>query len=269
MIKGQQIIDSHVHIGITDSFYMPEPMVLSSMHTYGIDRCIISNIEGLKKQTGEGLQQSVNEAAIRFARRNPGKIAVLLWARPEEEGRTPEFETMLASNRDVVCGIKVHPAASGVKISDRRVGAYAALGAQYGVPVLFHTADDVFSQPGDLLPIARKYPEGNFILGHMGLRTDHDESIRLILEEPNLYGDTAWVRPADALRVIAQGGEDKLLFGTDSPINGADTYNDPVYYQAYFKEFPDLLSETAYDKLMYKNAERLFRPDVLPERRQE
>lgn len=31
-------------------------------------------------------------------------------------------------------------------------------------------------------------------------------------------------------------GSDKILFGTDNPINGLDTYNDDDFYNKYFTE---------------------------------
>ena len=49
------IIDCHVHMGITDNYYMPEDMILASMDRYGIDRVILSNIEGIQKLPGENL----------------------------------------------------------------------------------------------------------------------------------------------------------------------------------------------------------------------
>ena len=260
--KGERvsmIIDCHVHMGITDNYYMPEDMILASMDRYGIDRVILSNIEGIQKLPGENLQSAVNEKAIRFARKYPDRISVLLWARPEEEGATPEFERLLLDNPDVVCGIKVHPAGSGVAISDERIERYAALGAKYGKPVLFHTAADEASGPEQLEAYALAYPNGIFILGHLGLRTDNEAAVRLILTYPNLYGGTAWVKPETALRIMEQGGEDKLLFGTDSPINGTDTYADPLYYDVYLNQFRTLLKKEQFEKLMYQNTMRLFR----------
>ena len=59
-------------------------------------------------------------------------------------------------------------------------------------------------------------------------------------------------------RIIRAGGEDKLLFGTDSPIAGADTYGDHLYYTAYWTDFRSKVTDEQYEKLMHGNAERLF-----------
>ena len=52
-------------------------------------------------------------------------------------------------------------------------------------------------------------------------------------------------------------GAQKLLFGTDNPIDGVDTYAHP-FYQAYFGEFKKQVSPDDYELVMHGNAERLF-----------
>jgi len=54
-----------------------------------------------------------------------------------------------------------------------------------------------------------------------------------------------------------------LLFGSDSPIDGLDTYvqngkGEPSLYLQYFNDLKELISEESYDKIMYKNSARLF-----------
>ena len=92
------------------------------------------------------------------------------------------------------------------------------------------------------------------------------EAIELIGSLPNLYGDTAWVRPESGLKLIKKYGAHKLLFGTDNPIDGPDTYAHP-FYKVYFGEFRvgefrEWISPGDYELLMHGNAERLFDLDI-------
>ena len=79
----------------------------------------------------------------------------------------------------------------------------------------------------------------------------------------NLYGDTTWVPVGSTVEAIRRWGSEKVLFGSDSPIDGRDTYlhnrtGDRSLYQEYFHEFKELVSAEDYDNVMYKNAQRLF-----------
>jgi predicted TIM-barrel fold metal-dependent hydrolase len=92
----------------------------------------------------------------------------------------------------------------------------------------------------------------------MGLVTDNLEAIELISKLPNLYGDTTWVKPENVLLAIEKCGTDKILFGTDNPIDGIDTLGKPNY-QEIINNFKTILSETEYENLMYKNAQKVFK----------
>jgi predicted TIM-barrel fold metal-dependent hydrolase len=125
--------------------------------------------------------------------------------------------------------------------------------------VVSHTAGSPESSPQSVYEVALRYPEVSFVMVHLGLGTDNQEAIELVARLPNLYGDTSWVPPEKALQAIRECGEDKILFGTDSPIAGPDTYGAPDFYPYYFQEMRDDLSRQAYEKLMFRNAIRLFK----------
>ena len=80
---------------------------------------------------------------------------------------------------------------------------------------------------------------------------------------PNLYGDTTWVPVKSTVQAIEKWGSEKILFGSDNPIDGKDTYlhnrtGDRSLYQEYFHEFRERVCEEDYDNVMYKSAQRLF-----------
>ena len=111
--------------------------------------------------------------------------------------------------------------------------------------------------------MAKKYPGTKFVMVHMGLGTDNNEAIELISKLPNLYGDTTWVPVHSTLKFINTVGIDKILFGSDNPIDGPDTYfcnrnGERSLYQQYFNEFKEMISNEDYDKIMYKNAMSVF-----------
>jgi predicted TIM-barrel fold metal-dependent hydrolase len=229
----------------------------------------VSNIEGTEvdqNQTPIPLdfqvsQRVVNERVLRFVRAHPDRLGALLWIKPATEGCTPEFEAMVADNLDVVHGLKVHPFLSGTSLASSAVEKYIDLARKHDLVIVAHTAGSPESSPQSVYEVALRYPEVNFVMVHLGLGTDNQEAIELVSRLPNLYGDTTWVAPIKALQAIRECGEDKILFGTDNPIAGADTYGAPDFYMYYFDEMQADLSRQAYEKLMFRNAIRLFKLD--------
>lgn len=261
------VIDSHVHIGKIDKFNMPESMVIESMKKYNIDFSLVSNIEGIEVDCEQNIitkeyaytQNEANRKTIDFAKANKDKIGALLWAKPRNEGCTEGFEKMIIENKDVVYGIKIHPYHSDIPFDSEEVEEYIKLADKYNLPILTHTAADENSHCKKVYMMAEKYKNVNFIMGHMGLETDNKEAIELIEKLPNLYGDTAWVDPKHVIEMIRKCGSDKILFGTDNPIDGIDTYAHPTVCSIYLSNiFKQELSKVDYENIMFRNAIKLF-----------
>lgn len=265
------IIDAHTHTGSFIGFEMPEENLLTAMQRYGIDIAICSNCESaefdcdhnpVSKELSK-TQEEVFRANIAFARRNADKIRIMPWVKPHTQGVTAELEQLIKDNLDITVGIKVHPYHSFIAFDSPAVEEYIKLAEKYNLPILTHTGNSDEDCCMRVYKMAKKYPNVNFIMGHMGLGTDNSEAIELISKQPNLYGDTAWVPIESVIKLIGQCSSEKVLFGTDATIDGTDTYRcnkagEPSIYLKYFNELKQLLPKSDYDNLMYKNAARLF-----------
>lgn len=259
------IIDSHVHIGVFGRYDMKPEYVIDSMKRYGVDYSLVSPITGVEFAEDHSPlsedwfydQISANEEAIAFARLNDGKIGILPWCRPNSEGFIDAFAQLINEGGRTIKGLKFHPYYSKMPINAPQVEPYLSFAAEKGLPVLVHSSNDEYSQPRFVYETAKAHPEVAFIMAHVGLITDNNEAIELIGSLPNLYGDTAWVKPESGLRLIKKYGAHKLLFGTDNPIDGPDTYAHP-FYQVYLGEFREWVSHDDYELLMHGNAERIF-----------
>lgn len=260
-----KIIDEHVHIGQLEPFDMRPSYVIESMERYGISYSLVSSGLGVEfDQEHRPLpddwaytQYSGNRETVAFARQYDGRIGVLPWCKPHTEGFNDEFEKLLREGGSYIKGLKFHPFYSMLPMTAPEVEPYLSYAAQKELPVLIHTASDEFSGVGFVYEAAKAHPRVNFIMAHVGLGTDHNEAIELIGSLPNLYGDTAWVEPEAGLKLMKKYGAHKLLFGTDNPIDGVDTYAHP-FYRTYFGEFRQWVSPDDYELLMHGNAERLY-----------
>ena len=265
------IIDTHVHIGKMLGFDMKPSEVIYSMDRYGIDFSLVSDIRAseydhLGRKIPKLLQKSQKKNfkdTLAFAKEYPDKIGAVPWLKIGGELPDDEFKTILRDNIEYVYAFKFHPFHSRTAPDDTKLEPIYRLAAEYGLPIVSHTGGCEEARSYHLYKAAEKHPELSFVMVHMDLGTDNSEALELLGKLPNLYGDTTWVPVSTTLKALERYGSEKVLFGSDSPIDGKDTYlqnraGDRSLYQQYFNEFRDMVSPSDYENIMYKNAVRIF-----------
>ena len=266
------IIDSHVHIGKILNFNMRKQDVLYSMDAYGIDYSIVSDVRATEfdhqqRELPMFLQKPQLECirgSVEFAKECPGKIGAALWLRPFHEEPDELLYDYIRENRPFIKALKFHPFHSKLPFDSNKMEPYMVLAEYFGLPVLVHTGGSDNASCMRVYYMAKRHPSINFVMVHMGLGTDNNEAIYLIGQLPNLYGDTTWVKIDSTLRFIERNGSEKLLFGSDNPIDGKDTYwynktGEPSIYRPYFDRLKDMVTAEAFDNIMYRNSQRLFK----------
>ncbi len=266
------IIDTHVHISDQFTFHMTEEMILEAMEKYQIDYALVSNGDAVEVDHGQQpippqmhISQEDNlKRVLVFARENEDKIGVAVWVKPLTETVTPELEKLIADNLDIIYALKLHPFHSKISPMDDKVKPYLELAKKYHLPVVSHTGGCEEADPVHVYEAAIAYPELSFVMVHMGLGTDNKEALELLGKADNLYGDTTWVPIETTIEVIKRYGSKKMMFGSDMPIDGVDTYacnpkGERSVYQDYFHVLPEKITEEEYKDLMYRNAIRLFK----------
>ena len=261
------IVDAHAHIGQLHRLkpLQTQAMILQSMAKYHIDFSLISSGSAEEFSSNGRLlktrpsQLALNQEVIAFVKLHPDRLGALLWCKPFQETADSALEKLIKENRRLIFGLKFHPFCSQVQADDARMEPYYALARKYDLPLLFHTAVDRCSGIRYLENAAKAHPDLTFVAAHMELLSDSLEAIRVVKENPNIYGDTAWVSPKKAFLAIQSFGPDKLMFGTDNPIDGLDTLNHPYYKTYRGRYFKRKLGSVAYAKLMSDNALKVYR----------
>lgn len=266
------IIDTHVHIGGEKmGFDMTENKVLKMMEKYNIDHILVSNGDSaevdheyrLIPMEYQTTQENSLLRTLKFARSFPDKMSVAVWVKPLTETITPEFQKLIEDNLDIIKAIKLHPFHSKTSPVDSRTLPYLELADKYRLSVVSHTGTGEYDHPKYLYEAAKMFPHISFVMVHMGLGSDNSEALDLLGRAENLYGDTTWVPMSTTIEAMNRYGSGKIIFGSDSPIDGVDTYlhnpsGERSIYQDYFHVLPDLINEDAYKDLMYRNAIKLF-----------
>ncbi|MBQ2923725.1 MAG: amidohydrolase family protein [Tyzzerella sp.] len=244
------IIDIHTHYGIVPGKYnMSVEMQLAAMEKYHIHYALISNIVASIEHKGI----SANAKMLEIVREHKDRLGCMLWANEKlDEAEKKSFEDMYLTNRDIVKGIKIHPDVSEKRADDVCFDFFYSMAAKYHLPILLHTKKNQFSSVEIVVNAAKKHPNTIFILGHMEISSNGKNALEAVKKYDNIYGDTAWVRLEVAEEAEKMGIVHKMMFGTDSPISGADCYADD-YYMEYYRTDKQYIED-----IFYKNAQRVF-----------
>lgn len=135
---------------------------------------------------------------------------------------------------------------------------------ELGLPVILHMGYDPISSmtfhamPADLAEMAKKYPDCTFIGAHMGGMANWERVLYYIRDARNIYFDTAYCAEYMSdemfMEMFRAYGEDRILFGSDLP------WSDPHDEIRMIDRMP--ISDSAKDKIFYKNAVELLKIDI-------
>lgn len=264
------IIDAHTHIGYWDNLYKTKRCLLKSMKKWHINKAVFSMdaSEFENEDPNSNLhndkvihmkQLEIAKTALKFCKRHRN-LYMLIWIKPYFEKNIQELEEFYLKNKKYIKGLKIHPYMSHLRVTDRRLIPYFNFAKKYKLPILVHTADDEYSKIKYLQTVAKKYPSITFIAAHMELLSDNQNAIEIIKKQKNIFGDTAWVDINTIQKCKDEDILDKIMFGTDCPIDGYKTYSNPMYLNYFNNSIK--LNQIEYGLLMHVNAERIYKLNV-------
>jgi len=155
-------------------------------------------------------------------RRHPDRLVGCFVANPLLDiPRTKAVMRELVGSGDFRA-VKLHPTNHGYmpfKSRDRLDPILEEVAA-LGVPVIVHQGDPPFGHPSQMAPLIESFPGVTFILAHFGTQRVvlADEAIYVARQNRNVYLDTGWGALPRIKEGIAALGPERLVFGSDCPI---------------------------------------------------
>ncbi len=152
-------------------------------------------------------------------------------------------------------GVKLHPEFQGFAIDDARLFPAYREAARLKIPVLFHVGDPKsdLSSPRKVYRVMEKVPELVVIAAHMGGYRAKEEAECLV--GSHCYFDTSqwfyYLTEEELLKRIEKHGADKILFGSDYPLN--------VPAEEIARLYATALDAESKRKIFFENAKKLFR----------
>jgi uncharacterized protein len=193
--------------------------------------------------------------------------------------RHPSQEHDLKKIIGNVMGVKIHPLAIGFNPFSLVNMSIMDMIEDGGLPVIFHSGKDVFSDPASIIKLAKIRSKTTFIIAHCAklkksslieagklsnvfvetsLATfwpkEANNAKRLFIEELS-DEDKESIMTLDGVYrfLIGTIGPDKLLFGTDVP------YVSPEDYSSHVDFFgSSIMKESDKEKILHENAERIL-----------
>jgi predicted TIM-barrel fold metal-dependent hydrolase len=271
-----RIIDAHVHCsdGRSDDQLRPYALLnglrydmkelLEQMGQHGVDRSLLLSPP---IKDGEPLP---NREVIRLCESSRDRLFPVLTVEPNEAAVRDAVE-LANSHVGFVKGFKIWLGYRRVFAHDAVFGPLYDYAEEHELPVLFHTGDTAsrtgslsHAHPLTLDDVANDRVDLKIVICHLGNPWVLDTA-ELIYKHPNVYADMSGLvigggnyleeyramlaqRMSEA--IYYAGGADKVIFGTDYPV---ETYENGL-------ELVSMLGVTAADKdkILSRNAARLY-----------
>lgn len=204
------IIDNHAHVGwFRDGYHHPAG-IWNDEREAGVDEICVSSTS-----TCAELYELVIDEMLELKSLACDKVHPILWLTPKM--LTGNHLTQMLSASFLWDGVKIHPRAHPEWADEKALTAKAVeLAASLGVPMLIHTDEDRSANAETFEFLYKAYPSQLFILAH---GKPIEQILRLLPKYKNIVVDTAFMDIKQIQRIANNGYADRLIFGTDAPIN--------------------------------------------------
>ena len=253
-----KIYDAHAHLMLDlpgEPWYHCRPQLDRGEELYGISKYYISTIDGPAYYPDPDCLRRCNDMTYDYMLERPELVRGMAYLNCKNK---PE-ETLDELKRCVDRGFV------GVKLwvsqycDDPCVDPLAEKLIELDMPMLLHVfyksvgcvADE--TRANHVRNLAERYPELKIIMAHLGGDVFH--AMRVIKDCKNVYVDNSGSRGGgpDMKFAYDMVGADRLMFGSDSPIDAAPSLG----------QILDLdISDEEKEKMLWKNAHKLFKEDL-------
>lgn len=264
-MEKRRIIDAHTHIFPHKIAHKAAEAVCNFYHAPSSDRGSAETLiergasVGVEKYlvcsaaTHPSQVQTINNFLLEECREHPEFIGFGT-VHPEYEDNVGELERIKALGMK---GLKLQPDMQQFRIDDPRLMAVYKKCTELNLPILLHTGNREleFSEPEQMVAIARKYPDLTCIAAHFGAYSCW-EKCYLYKDVPNVWFDTSsalgWPRMTNnlALELIDMLGPERFFFGSDYPLR------DSAIELEYFSKLG--LPSEIENMILYENFYRMM-----------
>jgi len=213
------IIDSHVHIGITEK---TERAYSFGGYLEFANSCGASRFVAMPNVSSTIPWSTLNYDFLTKFYKMQHRLHFSIYPLLLADARSFKTLNQLVLAVGILHGLKVPPSITQVKMNDVRMGGFLGFAKHNKLPVLVHCGRHETSHITYLIEVAKHYSEVTFIAAHLGGgATDLvEEAITLVnnAKVDNIYLDTSGVKLPWLIKLaVGRLGADKIIFGSDEP----------------------------------------------------
>ncbi|MCE5308218.1 MAG: amidohydrolase family protein [Acidobacteriales bacterium] len=206
-------IDAYCTLGSDREYELTEASLLEAMDQTGVERAVIVPVDRFLAVNNREGNKAMRKAAASHPDRFLPACSVNPWygAEAAEELR-----------RAVGGGARVfvlHPLVQGFLANDELVFPVLDTAAHERVPVYVHTGPPASSTPWQIVDLATRYPELDFIMGHSGATDFWNDVVAAALAAPNIYIESSLARPFNFAGYMNQMDKRRGIMGSWAPLN--------------------------------------------------
>ncbi|MGI6562063.1 MAG: amidohydrolase family protein [Clostridia bacterium] len=239
--------DMHVHIWKGKEERNMEAMVKAG-ELYGIDKIFVSGLAGDFPDLED--VNRINDYVLKFMKRYPDYVEGLCHVNPRYDACMDTLQRCVEDGGMI--GMKLWIATF---CDDPLNYRFIEKCIDYDIPILLHAWRKTVGQracestPERVANIAKRYPEGTFIMAHIAGNCYY--GVKPVLDCENVYIDFCGsvFRADDLEYAVELVGAKRILFGTDMP--GSYLVSEGQVWEAN-------ISEEEKEMIMWKNTARLF-----------
>lgn len=201
------VIDCHVHL----SKFREDPVgnTLRMMEECGVDKAIVFPGTEIVPDN-EWMNDAIKEHRDVFY--------PFAWINPILDPKKAVDELCHLVEDYGFKGMKLHPLFHSFYPNRPYVHALVEKCIGYKIPILVHSGHAPYSTPHQITELIAEYPEGTFIMDHMGLQVGWvDDAILEAQKYPNIILGTTAMPFHEKIRYAVESvGEDRVIFGSDA-----------------------------------------------------
>jgi hypothetical protein len=194
--------------------------LLAAMDGAGIERAAVSaggllDLDRLSAQIADGGRSDVavdNGRTLALCRDTGGRLLPFFFADPCRD--VAAYRAAAPGYR----GLEISPAVHGFRLDDPAVAALVDIAAAARHPVYVVCLARPGTRAGDLVTLARHFPEVTFVYGHCGHTGLDASGLATIAPCPNIAAETSGCYTAVAALALRRLGAERVVFGTEYPL---------------------------------------------------
>ena len=212
------IIDVHAHLGwdcVFDEDFTLEELLFKHKEL-NIDKSILQ--PGTCHDIETVIEQ--HDAISNACKQYPGQFYGMANPNPHLKENIYIDEIRRCIEKLGFVGIKLHPFAHAANPGSKDAQKVYKIAEEFDVPVMIHTGAGIpFSNPVNLINVAKLYPNVKFIMAHCGMMVLANEVLGVLQQCSNVYADITWTAGFNIRHWSESVGTHRFMYGSDHADN--------------------------------------------------